>query len=126
MFCSNCGTVLADGAKFCSSCGAKCFVPQNDSTITEVTQAETVFNKPISTNAQVPMNMVFNRDVLNNYMYNIRTLEVAKSRLLAEKQNVSYRISTLVDSICISRWRWLYCCRINHRNIIKGNGRQMV
>lgn len=95
MFCSNCGTVLADGAKFCSSCGAKCFVPQNDSTITEVTQAETVFNKPISTNAQVPMNMVFNRDVLNNYMYNIRTLEVAKSRLLAEKQNVSYRISTL-------------------------------
>lgn len=95
MFCSNCGSVLADGAKFCSRCGAKCFVAQNDSIISEVPQVETVSNKPIPTNAQTAVNTVFNRDVLNNYMYNIRTLEVAKSSLLAQKQNVSYRISNL-------------------------------
>ncbi len=95
MFCSNCGSVLADGAKFCSSCGAKCIISQNDSITTGAPQVATVLNEPMQTNSQMPMNTVFNREVLNNYMYNIRTLEVAKSGLLAQKQNVSYRISRL-------------------------------
>lgn len=95
MFCSNCGNVLADGAKFCSICGTKCFVPQGDSITTETSQTTVVSNEPMSMNAQVPINTIFNREVLNNYMYNIRTLEVAKNELLAQKQNVSYRISKL-------------------------------
>lgn len=95
MFCSNCGNVLADEAKFCSNCGAKSFVAENDSITLETSQATTVSKEPMPMNAQAPINMTFNRDVLSNYMCNIRTLEIAKSSLIAQKENITYRISNL-------------------------------
>lgn len=95
MFCFKCGSVLPDEARFCSSCGTKCFVSTNESLTSKTPQTKAVLNEAIPTNAQVPMNTVFNREVLNNYMYNIRTLEVAKSGLLKQKENLSHRISNL-------------------------------
>lgn len=86
MFCVNCGKEINDNQKFCRYCGAK-----NEFGINLTSSNSEILN---NTKPQ-QMNTIFNRDVLNNYMYNIRTLEVVKSELLAQKQNILYRISNL-------------------------------
>lgn len=86
MFCVNCGKEINDNQKFCRYCGAK-----NEFGINLISSNSEILN---NTKPQ-QMNTFFDRDVLNNYMYNIRTLEVVKSELLAQKQNILYRISNL-------------------------------
>lgn len=81
MFCSNCGKEINENQKFCRYCGTK-------------NEDEFQLNSLNNTQFQ-QVNTVFDRNVLNNYMYNIRTLEVVKNELLMQKQNVLYRISNL-------------------------------
>lgn len=81
MFCSNCGKQIKDGAKFCRYCG--------------YTVADEKQEKAISNAENKQLNTVFNRDVLNNYLYNIRTLEFYCNKLLNQKYDLECKISQL-------------------------------
>ncbi len=83
MYCSNCGKQLNDNVNFCKHCGY---------TITEERQEKNIINHE-SDNTQ--LNTVFNRDVLNNYLYNVRTLEFYNNKLLNQKNYLENRISQL-------------------------------
>lgn len=86
MFCSNCGKEINENQKFCRYCGTK-----NEDEF----QSNSLNNEILNNTQFQQVNTVFDRNVLNNYMYNIRTLEVVKNELLVQKQNVLYRISNL-------------------------------
>lgn len=86
MFCSNCGKEINENQKFCRYCGTK-----NEDEF----QLNSLNNEILNNTQFQQVNTVFDRNVLNNYMYNIRTLEVVKNELLVQKQNVLYRISNL-------------------------------
>lgn len=87
MFCSNCGKQLDDTQKFCQYCGTENLASSNTQII------EQTYN-PMIINEQA-QNHSFNRDVLNNYLYNVRVLEVAKSNLLKLKDDTLCRIEGL-------------------------------
>lgn len=86
MFCSNCGKEINENQKFCRYCGTK-----NEDEF----QLNSLNNEILNNTQFQQVNTVFDRNVLNNYMYNIRILEVVKNELLVQKQNVLYRISNL-------------------------------
>lgn len=90
MFCFNCGKEISNEQKFCIHCGAenKGFLQNANST--QVIEVHS--NKNEISNQT---NTVFNREVLINYLSNLRTLEVVKSKLNEEKNNLEYRISHL-------------------------------
>ena len=76
MFCINCGKEINDNQKFCRYCGTK----------NEIDNDLTSSNSEILNNTQSQqMNTVFNRDVLNNYLYNTRLLEISKNKLTNKK-----------------------------------------
>lgn len=83
MFCSNCGKQISDSAKFCKYCGCTANGEQQNETLKGVE------------NGSRQLNTVFNRDVLSNYLYNIRTLEFYKNKLVNQKYNMEYQISGL-------------------------------
>lgn len=86
MFCPNCGKEVFENAKFCRYCGSNV-----------EGEEKTDFSKSVAVNKQndLQINTVFNRDVMNNYLYNVRTLEVAKKNLIDRKQSILYIISRL-------------------------------
>ncbi len=86
MFCFNCGKEINNNQKFCRYCGAKNEV-DNDLTSSS--------NEILNDTQSQQINTVFNRDVLNNYLYNIRTLEFSKNSLLNKKQIVLQQINSL-------------------------------
>lgn len=86
MFCSNCGKEISDAAKFCRYCGA-----ENEIDKSPVLSDEGTLNNLHSQQ----INQVFNRDVLNNYLYNIRVLEVCKNKLMNEKNEIINIINSL-------------------------------
>ena len=86
MFCVNCGKEINDNQKFCRYCGAKNEV-DNDLASSD--------NEILNNTQSRKVNTVFNRDVLNNYLYNIRTLEFSKNSLLNKKQIVLQQINSL-------------------------------
>lgn len=87
MFCSNCGHQLNGTQKFCQYCGTENLMNSN----TEI--VEQPYN-PMIINEQA-QNHSFNRDVLNNYLYNLRVLEIAKNKLLKIKSDTLNKISYL-------------------------------
>ncbi len=87
MFCSNCGKQLNDTQRFCQFCGTENISNTNTQII------EQSYN-PMIINEQAH-NHTFNRDVLNNYLYNVRVLEVAKNNLLKIKDETLYQIQNL-------------------------------
>ncbi len=93
MFCSNCGKQLNDTQKFCQYCGIENLASSNTQII------EQTYN-PMIINEQA-QNHSFNRDVLNNYLYNVRVLEVAKSNLLRIKNETL----NLIDNLGIPQFQ---------------------
>lgn len=86
MFCSNCGKEISDAAKFCRYCGAE----------NEIDKSPVLSDDGTQNNLHSQqINQVFNRDVLNNYLYNIRVLEVCKNKLMNEKNEIINRINSL-------------------------------
>lgn len=86
MFCVNCGKEINDNQKFCRYCGAK----------NEINNDLASSNNEILNNTQSQqMNTVFNRDVLNNYLYNTRLLEMSKNRLINKRIMFTERINSL-------------------------------
>lgn len=83
MFCSNCGKQIKDDVKFCRYCG---YIILDENREKSIANAECE-NKQLNT--------VFNRDVLNNYLYNIRTLEFYCSKLSDRKCDLECKISKL-------------------------------
>lgn len=83
MFCSSCGKALNEHVMFCKYCGA----PVNEEVKEEITISKRSGSEQLNT--------VFNRDVLINYLYNIRTLEFYYDKLARQKQNLVNRISQL-------------------------------
>lgn len=83
MFCSSCGKELNEHVMFCKYCGA----PVNEEVKEEITISKRSGSEQLNT--------VFNRDVLINYLYNIRTLEFYYDKLARQKQNLVNRISQL-------------------------------
>lgn len=75
MFCSNCGKEINDSAIFCKYCGKNLVEEENN---TETSNAKAI---PILQNNSTQINTIFNRDVLNNYLYNVKTLEFYKNKL---------------------------------------------
>ncbi len=86
MFCSNCGKEISNNQKFCCHCGA-----ENKNHITNLDK-QIVHNNVHSPNHT---NTIFNRDVLVNYLNNLRTLEFAKNKLTNEKNNLEDKINSL-------------------------------
>ena len=86
MFCVNCGKEIKDNQKFCRYCGAK------NETDNDLTSAN---NEILNNTQSQQMNTVFNRDVLNNYLYNVRALEIMNSKLNQSKDNMLYQINSL-------------------------------
>lgn len=86
VFCSNCGKEISDAAKFCRYCGA-----ENEIDKSPVLSNEETLNHLHSKQ----INQVFNRDVLNNYLYNIRVLEVCNNKLMNKKNEIINRINSL-------------------------------
>lgn len=86
MFCSNCGKEINDNARFCKYCG--------DILISEEKSNDNLI--PITPqNNKEQFNTVFNRDVLNNYLFNVRTLEVARNKLWWKISDMQNRINSL-------------------------------
>ena len=86
MFCINCGKEINDNQKFCRYCGTK----------NEIDNDLTSSNSEILNNTQSQqMNTVFNRDVLNNYLYNTRLLEISKKKLTNKRNLLIQRIDSL-------------------------------
>lgn len=88
MYCYKCGKQIQDDAVFCCFCGAK-----NDNRLLE-NNGNNNANVSVA-DQQTLINNVFNRDVLVNYLYNIRTMEVSLDKLHKIKDNLEYRISNL-------------------------------
>lgn len=86
MYCCKCGKQIQDDAVFCRFCGAK-----NDNHLLNNENDEEL----TITKQQTSINNVFNRDVLVNYLYNIRTLEVYLDKLGKTKDNLDYRLPRL-------------------------------
>ncbi|MBQ7088290.1 MAG: zinc ribbon domain-containing protein [Clostridia bacterium] len=87
MFCSNCGKEIADNQRFCSYCGTE--------NVTHMTTTTAVAEKPATFPVAADGNGGFNRNVLINYLGNLRSLEIIKSDLLAQKATIEKRISAL-------------------------------
>lgn len=86
MFCVNCGKEINDNQKFCRYCGVK----------NEIDNNLTSSNSEILNNTQSQqINTLFNRDVLNNYLYNVRALEIMNNKLIQKKNNILYKINQL-------------------------------
>lgn len=85
MFCINCGKEINDNQKFCRYCGTK---NENNNTILSG-------NKILNNTQSQQMNTVFNRDVLNNYLYNTRLLEISKNKLINERNILTQSIDSL-------------------------------
>lgn len=94
MFCANCGEKISDSSKFCRFCGAK----------TEMDSVSALHTgNELEEISHQRLNTVFNRDVLNQYLYNIRYLEVAKNKLIIEQNSIKNRIDSLGYSRINSR-----------------------
>lgn len=89
MFCYNCGKKVLNGQKFCCHCGAE------NSNYVSTSDTQTISNDINPSSSVHQINTIFNRDVLNNYLNNLRTLEFAKNKLTNEKNNLEYRINSL-------------------------------
>ena len=79
MICAKCGAEIQNNQKFCHNCGA------------ENTHYMSISN--VETN--ISENDTFNRDVMINYLSNIRTLEFAKNKLDTEINHLEYTINSL-------------------------------
>lgn len=86
MFCSNCGKEINDNQKFCRHCGTKNEIG-NDLTSSS--------NEILNDIQSQQINTVFNRDVLNNYLYNVRVLEMYRNKLQKHINDLNYDISQL-------------------------------
>ncbi len=88
MFCFNCGKEITNDQKFCCFCGAenKHFLNSDLNVIPNKSSSKAKIN---------PKDIIFNREVLKNYLYNLQTLEFAKNKLEYEKANLEYRIGSL-------------------------------
>ena len=92
-FCPNCGKEIRTNQKFCSTCGSENInYDGNSSTI--ITQDNSY---SVKTNSEA-----FNRDVLNNYLNNLQTLEFAKDKLEQDEREITYRINSLGKSSYIA------------------------
>lgn len=87
MFCGNCGKQIEENQKFCRYCGVK-NMSDMEKEIVEQNYNPVVIHQQATTNA-------FNRDVLNNYLYNLRILEVAKAKMTESKEEIEYEIHCL-------------------------------
>lgn len=88
MFCCNCGKEIANNQKFCCFCGAENRLFFNS-------DLNSIPNKSNSKGAINPNDIIYNREVLKNYLYNLQTLEFAKNKLEFEKANLEYRMGAL-------------------------------
>ncbi|MDO4731245.1 MAG: zinc ribbon domain-containing protein [Clostridia bacterium] len=89
LFCSNCGKEIDTEQKFCCHCGAEnknYSSPDAQITVTQTNLHPETVNQ---------VNTIFNRNVLNNYLNNLQTLEFAKHKLSEEERNMQYRINSL-------------------------------
>ena len=87
MFCGNCGKQIADHQKFCRYCGA--------ATEDEITpdKAPQIYNNNMSyPERNSIVNNVFNKEVLNNYLFNVLTVELSKKKLTERKEKTINRI----------------------------------
>ena len=89
MYCSNCGKEIYNDQKFCYNCGS-----ENKNFII-TSEIEAVSNVVNSTSGVSQINTIFNRQVLNNYLNNLRTLEFTKNKLTSDVNNLEYRINSL-------------------------------
>jgi len=89
MFCFNCGKELSKEQKFCVNCGAE------NKVFFQGAISSHVLAKHSETEIRNQTNTIFNRDVLVNYLSNLRTLEVVNSRLIEEIENLEYKIGSL-------------------------------
>ena len=91
MYCFNCGNELLDTQMYCPSCGSK-----NVST--------GITNVSVSKNTMQNMDDIeLNRDVMKNYLFNLRTLEFAKNKLITNKRNLENRVYYLARNVNISK-----------------------
>lgn len=88
MYCFKCGNELMEHQAFCPNCGAK----QASGDLASIGN-----NKAININHSDE----FNRDILENYLSNLRSLEFAKSKLLDEKNNIQNKMNALARTVCI-------------------------
>lgn len=89
LFCSNCGKEISPDQKFCHHCSAEnrnYSISDSQITVTQTNSYPQAANQ---------VNTLFNRDVLNNYLNNLQTLEFAKHKLSQEEQSLQYRINQL-------------------------------
>lgn len=85
MFCEKCGKKLNESANFCPNCGAK-----NDNMMIVFTNDNKTVNEK---------NTEFNRTVLKQYLFDVRSLECAKLKL-SERLNV---LKNEIDRLCIPK-----------------------
>lgn len=88
MFCSHCGNEINDNQNFCTLCGSK--ISKKEITHTEKTAL--LINESND----------FNKNVLNNYLYNIRSLESAKVELNKKRDSIVYKVNSLQLSYTIN------------------------
>ncbi len=88
MFCSNCGKEISDNQRFCAFCGTKNTVEED---IVSMKQNFVINN---SENIQY-VSGAFNRDVLINYLDNLKVLESAKNKMETDYNNIKNTINRL-------------------------------
>lgn len=78
MFCNHCGADVRQNAKFCPNCGREVSASESE---------PPAYVQPyVRTPAHDTGNSEFDRDVMVQYLYNLRTLEIAKAKLLEKQQ----------------------------------------
>lgn len=95
MFCFNCGKEISNDQKYCCFCGAENKLFLNS-------DLNIIQNKTKPTREVKPSDIIFNRDVLINYLYNLQTLEFAKNKLEYIKENLEYKIGSLCHASRVS------------------------
>lgn len=89
MFCIKCGNNLSENLNYCPYCGTKTVSVISDNS--NVTTINTVNQSHITSQHDY----VFNREVLLNYLNNVRTLEFAVNKLNNDIYNIECKISNL-------------------------------
>lgn len=101
MFCSNCGNQTDNNQRFCCHCGA-----ENKNYMSESDAQTGIIQNTLHSMTSAQLNMIFNHNVLINYLSNLRSLEYAKRKLTNEERRITNQIDSLGHSHSVSNMAW--------------------